>query len=125
MNPINKILSGVGAAIILIIAVTFIWLSLANAHLKTMLAEAQANGTACHIANDDFAAKIAQQNKAVEQLKADSAVREKRAIAAADAVQKRARKYFIAADRLRKARPKGNDCQAADAVLNAYIGGNK
>ncbi|MDR3425306.1 MAG: hypothetical protein P4M13_09610 [Alphaproteobacteria bacterium] len=125
MNPVNKILLGVGAVVALALTVVFVWLSLTNAHLKTALAEANASGTACHLANDDFVAKIAQQNKAVEQLKAESALREKRAEAAAEAAQEVARTYFVAADTLRKAKPRGDRCKAADAVLNAYIGGGK
>jgi len=121
MNPVNKILLGVGAALAALIAVAFMWLSLANAHLKTALAQAQANGTACHLANDAFTATVARQNKAVEQMKDENAVREKRAQAAAYEAQKAVRAYSLAAEKLRKIKPRGDACRSTEAIMNLYL----
>jgi hypothetical protein len=123
MNLVNKILLGVGAALALVIVITFIWLSLANAHLKAQLAETQANSTACHLANGEFIAKVAQQNKAVEQLRIAGAAQTKRAQEAVIFAQKIARIYLRAAEKLRKAKPHGDACQATDTIINTYLNG--
>jgi hypothetical protein len=125
MSPVNKILLGAVAAVALAIVVAFVWLSLANAHLKTQLAEERTRGTACLMANDAFTARIAEQNKAVELMKTASAAREKKAHEAANEAQEKARLFFVAADKLRKMKMDGGGCKAADAILNAYLGGGK
>jgi hypothetical protein len=121
MDIINKVLLGAGTAAVF----ALFWLSLANAHLKTQLAEARTDVFAYRMANDDFAATLERQNKAVAQLKADSARREKRAQEAADAAQEKARLFFIAADKLRKTMVHGDACTAANSLLDAYLGDNK
>ena len=125
MNPINKALLGAGAAVVFAIFVAFSWLLLANAHLKTKVAEAEAYGAACHFANDAFSVKVAQQNKAVKQLQANSLAHEKQAQAAAQAAQKTARVYFAAADEWREAKPHGNACATAETFFNIYLEGDK
>jgi hypothetical protein len=125
MNPVNKILFGLGAAVVLIITVAFVWLSLANAYLKTELAESQANDTACHLANDEFAAKAAAQNRAVAQLRDESLAHEKRAQEAVREAQKSAQVFLKAADKLRKTNMHGDACKTSEALLDDYIGGGK
>ena len=126
MNPLNKILLGVGAAFALVIIVAFVWLSLANAHLKTQLAQMQANDTACHMANDDFAVKQALQNKAVRRLQAASIARERRAQAAAYQAQKTLRAAYLAAEQLRVRKlPQGDDCKIAAGLLDQFIAAQK
>lgn len=125
MTPINKILFGIGAAIVLIIAVTIIWLSLANAHLKTQLAQAQANGTACHLANDEFSATVAKQNKAVERLRSNGVALEKQAKASALAARKTADAYLASADKLRKLKPRGDACKAVENLFDRYLEGRQ
>ncbi|MGB9154220.1 MAG: hypothetical protein WCD70_14160 [Alphaproteobacteria bacterium] len=125
MNPANKILLGLGAVIALILAVIFIWLSIANAHLKTQLAQAQANNTACHLANDEFVTQVARQNKAVETLKTAGVAREKHVQEAAYETQKTVRVYFLAAEKLRRTKMRGDACHAAENIFNAYLGNAK
>ena len=120
MNPVNKILLGIGAAVVFVIVVAFICLSLANAHLKTQLAEALANGTACHLVNDDFAVRAAEQNRAVAALQTESAAREKKAKAAVSAAQKAADGYLRAAEKIRATKKTGDACVAAMRALNDY-----
>jgi len=121
MDIINKIaLGGVTALGVLIIG-----LLLSNAHLKTQLAESRAEYIACRMANDLFVAQVAKQNKAVDQLKADNARREKRAQQAASEAQEKARLFYVAAEKIRKTQTRGDACKAADSLFNAYLRNNK
>ena len=122
MNPLNKILLGAGVAVVVTIIATFVWLSLANAHLRAQLAEAVANGTACHFANNDFAARITEQNRAVATLQSESSAREKSAQVAMRAAEKTAQGYLLAAVKIRKTTVRGDNCRAAEDIVNAYIG---
>jgi hypothetical protein len=122
MTLTNKILLGLFTGVGLVIIVAFFWLSLANAHLKTQLAHEQAKNAAYVLANDAFSSQVEAQNKALEALKADGALREKRAQEAADAAQEKARIFFIAAENLRKMKARGDACKAADALFTAYLG---
>ncbi|MFA4994207.1 MAG: hypothetical protein WC521_02760 [Bdellovibrionales bacterium] len=117
MDITNKLALGGGAAV----AVAFFWLFLANANLKVELAKAQTDIIACRLANDSFIAHVAKQNKAVEQMKADGARREKQMQEAADEAQEKARLFFVAAENIRKTKTRGDDCQAADALFKAYL----
>jgi hypothetical protein len=121
MTPVNKIFLGIGAALVLIGTLTIIWLSLANAHLKTKLAQAQSDATACHMANDEFAAHVLRQNAAVQALRDDAAAHEKHAQLLSAEAKKTAQRYALAADKLRKAAPSGDACRAADALFNQYL----
>jgi hypothetical protein len=121
MTPVNKIFLGIGAALVLIGTLTIIWLSLANAHLKTKLAQAQSYATACHMANDEFAAHVLRQNAAVQALRDDAAAHEKHAQFLSAEAEKTAQRYALAADKLRKAAPSDDACRAADALFNQYL----
>jgi hypothetical protein len=123
MNPINRILWGGGAAALFALVAVFVWLSLSNAHLKVALAQALESGMACSIANQNFVASEAQRSKAVAALKAEAEAREKRALAAAKDAQKKARVYFLAAERLRKTPLSGDTCKAAENLINSYLEG--
>jgi sensor histidine kinase regulating citrate/malate metabolism len=125
MNPFNKIFLGMGALIALAVAVVFIWLSLANAHLKVDLAQEQENDTACRLANDQFVTQVAQQNKAVERLKTESIAREKHAQALAEQAQKNARASFLVAEKLRKTKEHGDACRSSETIFNQYLGANR
>lgn len=120
MNPLNKILLGLGAGVALIIAAVIVWLSLANAHLQAALAEAHANNTACQMANDEFRLKAQQQNKAIEALKAEADERTARAAKAVREAQKTAAFYQADAARLARQKASGEDCQAAAALFDRY-----
>ena len=121
MNPINKIMYGIGAAIVLILVIVFVWLTLTNAHLRTQLAEAQANGAACHLVNDDFALKQAQQNRAIETMRQEAQAHVKQVQAAALEAQKQAHLYLRAAEKLRRKPSAGDACKDADALLSTYV----
>ena len=122
MNPLNKILLGIGAAIALIIAIVIIWLCFINAHLRVQLAEAQANDTACQITNDDFRRKAEQQDQAIASLKTISAAAAHRADEAVKAAEKKAAAFQADADRLKRQKSSGDDCKAAADLLDHYVG---
>jgi hypothetical protein len=125
MNPFDKILLGVGAAIALVVAIAIVWLSFANAHLHAALAIAQANVTACQITNDDFRQKAEKQDQAIAALQNESAARAKRASEAEQAAQKTAAPFQAEADRLAGRKNAGDDCKAAADLLNHFIAGIK
>jgi hypothetical protein len=125
MSLIDKIILGIGAALALAVMICVLWLIVANAHLKTQLAQAQANDTACHLANDEFTAQIARQNQAVEKLRIASEAREKRAQEAALDAQKTARGYLAAAAKLAKAGAGGDACRSANKLLDSYLGATR
>jgi len=120
MNPLNKILLGIGGAITLIIAIVIIWLCFANAHLRVQLAEAQANDTACQITNDDFRRKAEQQNQAIALLKTAGTAEARRAEEAVKAAEKKAAAFQADADRLKRQKSSGNDCKAAADLVDRY-----
>jgi hypothetical protein len=125
MNLLDRILLGIGAGLALVIAIVIIWLSFANAHLRAELAEAHAADTACQMANDDFRSKTEQQNQAIALLNTESAARERRAAEAEQAAQKTVERYQSDAAKLAKLKSSGDDCKAAAALLDRYIGRNE
>lgn len=125
MNPLDKIFIGIGAGILLIVTVVIIWLSIANAHLRAELADANANGTACHIVNDEFQQKADQQNQAITILQNDSALRARRAAEAEQAAAKTAALYQKDVARLTRKKSSGDQCAATADLLKRYIAGLK
>ncbi len=125
MTPIHKILLylGMGAAAVLVFSI--FWLVLSNARLKAQLAEAHAHNTACRMANDQFSEKLAHQNRAVEQIKAESVRREEKAKSEIGKAQEAARAHQAAAEKLRNTKPGKDACKAAEALFNAYAEGNR
>ena len=123
MTLVNKILFGGGAALALFIVVAFVGLLLTNAQLRAQLAETQAAATACRLANDDFSDKVARQNRAIAEWQRAAVAHNKEALAASDVSRKNARAFLRTADKLRKTKAKGDACQSAEALLNAYLKG--
>ena len=125
MNPLNKILLGCGAAIALIIAIIIVWLSLANAHLKTQLAISESKNNVCAMANDDFRAAVERQNQALQQLSYDKEAQAARAAAAEQQAQNSIRIYQQDVARLKRRTSSGDDCKSASDLLDYYILGEK
>lgn len=121
MNPIHKIALAAGSAVALSVGIALVWLTLANAHLKTELAKAQALNVACRMANEEFASRIARQNKAIQYMRDEGERRKEKADAEIQKAHKAAQAFYGAAEKLRKAKVGGDPCQAADAMLSAYI----
>lgn len=125
MNPLNKIFLGMGAAIALAVSIAIVWLMLANAHLKTQLAQAQAGEIVCHMANDEFTTSVATQNKAIDALRADAAAREAKAALDMKAADKTAQGFLNSAASLSRRKPMADACKTADDIANAYLGALK
>ncbi len=121
MNPINKIALAAGSAVAFSVGIALCWLALANAHLKTELAEAQSLNVACRMANEEFAARVARQNNAIQNMRDEDERRKEKADAEIQKAHKAAQAFYGAAEKLRKAKVDGDPCKAADAMLNAYI----
>lgn len=121
MNPINKILLGAGAGAVLAIAGVIMWLSLANAHLRVELAEAQKSISTYEVVNDEFRQKTELQNRAVEMLKSENLAQKRLA-----ASSKQQAKIFRAkAAKILVSKPGGDDCTAASELFDRYITGLK
>jgi hypothetical protein len=125
MNLLDKIFLGVGAGIALTVAIAIVWLSLANAHLRVSLAEAQENAAACQLANDDFREQAGKQDRAMAVLKAEDEARTRRVQQAEQTAQKSAAKDRADTDRLERQKSSGDDCKSAAALLDRYIAGMK
>jgi hypothetical protein len=123
MSLINKLFLGIGAAIVLIVAIVVVWLCLANAHLEAKLAEATANKIACQLANDDFRQKTEQQNQAIAALQKQGADQQAAAAIASREAEKRAAVFQNDAARLAQQKNSGDDCMAAAALLDQYVAG--
>ncbi|MDE1901653.1 MAG: hypothetical protein KGI37_08430 [Alphaproteobacteria bacterium] len=121
MNPVGKMMMGIGLAIAFVIVVAAVYLYLANAHLHALLADARADGTACHAANDDFAAAVARQNDAVAKIERTAQLREEAARNQIAAAREEARADEKAADAMMKRQTTTDRCKAADALLDDYI----
>jgi hypothetical protein len=120
MILINKILFGIGAVLVLGATVIFVWMMLANAHLRADLAEARGNAATCHLANDNFADTVAKQNKAVAAMQSRTKQREKSAQTESYRAQQAARKWFLAADILEKQKIGSDECRAATQLFDQY-----
>ena len=119
MTPIHKI---IGMAVLLFgVVVGVAGLLLANAHLKTQLAEAQRDYAACHIANDQFATDVSRQNKLIAQWKNENNAREKAAILAQATAQKQTQVFQLRIKKLSATKISGDDCQSANQIINAYL----
>lgn len=125
MNPLDKILLGIGAALALAVTVGIVTLVLINAHLRVELAEAQANDSACKVANDDFRQKTEQQDQAIADLRTAGEAHARQAEASLQAAEKTAATYQSDAARLAKQTASGDDCKAAARLFDAYVGGAK
>jgi len=125
MNPLTKILIGAGAVLAAGVMIIIAWLAITNMHVRTELAEAQANDTACILANDAFEQKTAAQNKAITALQIESAARARRADLAEKAAAQTVAAYQADAAKLAQQKPGNDACKAADALLSHYIAGRK
>lgn len=125
MSLLDKIMFGTGAAILLFIAIFIMWLLIANAHLRAKLAEANANGTACHLVNDEFRQKLEQQNQAVLALRNESAARAKKALEAEQKALGTATQLQKHAAHLAQQKSSGDDCKEAAKLLDGYIAEGK
>lgn len=117
MFPLNKIYIALGAAVLALIA--GLWI--ANSHLRAELADSRADLAVCRVANNAFAAAVAEQNARVERLRADGNDRAARAEVARKQAQEVAEKRRRALDGLLRATPRQADaCRATDALFNDY-----
>jgi len=125
MTPLNKILLGIGAGMVVIVAIIIVWLCLANAHLRVALAETQEQATACHLANEAFGRQAQEQNQAISLLKQETEARARNSAAAVRAAQKRAAVFEADAARLQRQKNVGEDCHAAAALMDQAMAGVK
>lgn len=115
--PLRLVLAGVA---LLLAAAGSAWL--AAQHYRPLLEEAQAQAVRCQQARQGLESAVGEQNARLAQLRAEA---EQRLQAAAQA-QKEARQAaagdYAAAQRLQQERIGGDQCAAAEAVINRELG---
>ena len=125
MNPLNKILLGLGGSVTLVIAVVIVWLCIANAHLRVELADLRRTTMACEMTNDEFRQTTVQQNHAIQTLQAASEAQHANAIIAEKNAQRAVVMLRNHIKDLQNQKSSTNDCTSANALLNHYIAGLK
>lgn len=113
-----RILAGLALALV----VAFAWLLIANADLRAELATARAGNEALRLANDQFTTAAARQNKAVAHWQALAAAHTKNITAAWKAAAKIAARYEAQAEALQEKKIAGDDCRAAQQLMDFYRG---
>ena len=116
-----KILLGVALALTALFTVLFVM----NADLRADLAAANSGNTALRLANDEFAEEAQKQMRASEKLRIAAALRAKRALIAQKTAAGMIARYKAEEAQLKKIRPHGDDCAAAEKLIDDYIRRNR
>lgn len=122
---LNMILFAIGAALALIIVAVILWLSVANAHLKSEVAIVQNARAACLFANDGMRQKIQRQNKAIADWQNAQTARAAKAAQALKQAQSNAAFWMRQADDWLKTRMTGDDCVTAHKIVQDYLASNR
>ncbi|MWK56448.1 hypothetical protein GO594_10710 [Pseudomonas otitidis] len=115
--PIRLVLAGVA---LLLAAAGGAWL--AARHYRPLLEEAQAQAVRCQQARQDLESAVGEQNARVAQLRAEAEQRQQAAAQAQQAARQAAAGDYAAAQRLQQERIGGDQCAAAEAVINRELG---
>jgi lipopolysaccharide export LptBFGC system permease protein LptF len=92
-----------------------------NIHLNSKIAEKQAEIISLAAANQEFKTSVAQQNTAIDLLKADEEHRQKEADDAVAIAKQQAKSHDQEISTLRKTVAHGTDCEASNALLTTYL----
>nr|WP_301308440.1 hypothetical protein [Pseudomonas otitidis] len=110
------VLSGVA---LLLAAAGGAWL--AAQHYRPLLDEAQARAVRCQQARQDLESAVGEQNDRVAQLRAEAEQRLQAAVQAQQEARQAAAGDYAAAQRLQQERIGGDQCAAAEAVINREL----
>ncbi|EZP05981.1 hypothetical protein [Pseudomonas aeruginosa] len=97
-----------------------IWLG--ARHYRPQLDAALADLVACRAARDNLEALVGQQNAAIAGLADQAEQRQAKAAQAVAAAQQQAGQHFAAAQRLQQEHADGDQCAAAEAVIDKELG---
>lgn len=115
--PIRLVLAGVA---LLLAAAGGAWL--AARHYRPLLDEAQARAERCQQVRQDLESAVGEQNARVAQLRAEAELRQQAAVQAQQEARQAAAGDYAAAQRLQQERIGGDQCAAAEAVINRELG---
>ncbi|MCO7557606.1 hypothetical protein [Metapseudomonas otitidis] len=114
---LRLVLAGVA---LLLAAAGGVWL--AARHYRPLLDEAQALAVRCQQARQGLESAVGEQNARVAQLRAEAEQRLQAAVQAQQEAHQAAVGDYAAAQRLLQERIGGDQCAAADAVINQELG---
>lgn len=115
--PLRLVLAGVA---LLLAAAGGAWL--ATQHYRPLLEEAQAQAVRCQQARQGLESAVGEQNARVAQLRAEAEQRLQAAVQAQQEARQAAAGDYAAAQRLQQERIGGDQCAAAEAVINQELG---
>lgn len=115
--PLRLVLAGVA---LLLAAAGGAWL--ATQHYRPLQDEAQARAVQCQQAFQDLESAVGEQNARLAQLRAEAKQRQQAAAQAQQAARQAASGDYAAAQRLQQERIGGDQCAAAEAVINQELG---
>lgn len=115
--PLRLVLAGVA---LLLAAAGGAWL--AARHYRPLLDDAQDRAARCQQARQDLESALGEQNARVAQLRAEAEQRQRAAAQAQQEARKAAAGDYAAAQRLQQERIGGDQCAAAEAVINRELG---
>ncbi|MEL7937693.1 hypothetical protein [Pseudomonas delhiensis] len=115
--------AGLVLAALLLVAVGAgggVWL--AAGHYRPLLDQAAQDLTACRAARGNLEALVGDQNAAIAGLANQAEQRQANAAHAVADAQQQAGQHFAAAQRLQQERTEGDQCTAAEAVIDKELG---
>ncbi|WP_236214007.1 hypothetical protein [Metapseudomonas otitidis] len=115
--PLRLVLAGVA---LLLAAAGGAWL--AARHYRPLLDEAQARAERCQQVRQDLESAVGEQNARVAQLHAEAQQRAQQAQQAQQQASQAAGERYAAAQRMQQQRTGGDQCAAAEAVINRELG---
>lgn len=121
----SNIISYVLGAIILVLAVACIYLYITRAHDEVLIAGDQTVIDEYKTQNGEFVKQVKVANASLRQIQNESDARAAAAQKAVEDAHKVATDAYQRAANLIKAKPQGDDCSAANTLINSYLGAAK
>jgi len=110
------------AALLLVAVGAGLGVWLAAEHYRPQLDQAAQDLTTCRAARGNLEALVGQQNAAISGLANQAEQRQAKAAQAVADAQQQAGQHFAAAQRLQQERVDGDQCAAAEAVIDKELG---
>ncbi|MGZ2992916.1 hypothetical protein AAER26_09235 [Pseudomonas aeruginosa] len=117
-----KPLALVLAALLMVVAGAGLGAWLTGGHYRPQLDQAAQGLTACRAARGNLESLVGQQNAAIAGLADQAEQRQAKAAQAVVDAQQQAGQRFAAAQRLQQERAEGDQCAAAEAVIDKELG---
>lgn len=119
MPSISNLIAYLCAALMVVILILAVWLYVDGARITTL----DAQNSALVLANTNFKTAADAQNAAIQKMKDNQTAMTKAAAKAQKQAAKKDSTLQAALTKLAKVKPSKKACEAANALLNQYIGG--